>query len=90
MQLSNQVVSLDLAKRLKELEVKQESLFAWFYNDGMSEWELDQYQDDWPKDERDHNDVRQYSAFTVAELGEMLPWAITIPRQRLWKIRVFV
>jgi hypothetical protein len=62
MKLENQVVSLDLAKRLKELGVKQESLFAWdmaakepklqFANGNLSNTEI--------------------SAFTVAELGELL------------------
>ena len=78
MKLEQQVCSLDLAKRLKELEVNQESYFGWFYNDGMGEWELDQYQTDWPQDEPGHNDVHQYSAFTVAELGQMLPEAVDI------------
>lgn len=72
MTLEQHVISLELAKKLKELGVKQESVFAWFRNDGMSEWELDRYQDDWPKDEWPANDIRQYSVFTVTELGEIL------------------
>lgn len=77
MKLANQVVSLELAKRLKELGVKQESYFYWIYTDGVlpdgtrdkivagntlgdSHWELGGEQD-------------TYSAYTVAELGEMLP-----------------
>jgi len=76
MELEKQVCSLDLAKKLKELGVKQESLFYhWqFVNEdtgrniyaGISEW----------KRERKINGaywVNIASAFTVAELGEWLP-----------------
>lgn len=66
MKLEDQCVSLDLAKRLKELGVKQRSYF------------------DWWKDEYENYEVSnqslvgrfssiECSAFTVAELGEMLP-----------------
>jgi hypothetical protein len=65
--IEKQVVGLDLAKKLKELDVKQESVFRWVIDDhqrpeirlrnsGIHPWDLD-----------------EYSAFTVAELGEMLP-----------------
>lgn len=68
MELEKQVVSLDLSKKLKELGVKQESLFWWnrptkklAYADKksilMNVWA----------------ETAWYSAFTVAELGEMLP-----------------
>lgn len=67
MKLQNQVTSLDLSKQLKELGVKQESLFH---------WELDEDENSRivydPKPTRDYD----FSAFTVAELGEMLPWKI--------------
>ena len=75
MELKKQVCSLELAKRLKELGVKQESF--WYY------WELNG---------TPHNNFRKYtilqhrksedediphiSAFTVAELGEMLPYTL--------------
>lgn len=66
MKLEQQVSSLELAQKLKELGVKQESYFVWLKVtdghklvpsyilrlDGAEEW---------------------CSAFTVAELGEMLP-----------------
>jgi hypothetical protein len=65
MKLEHQLTSLVLSKRLRELNVKQESYFYW----------------DW------HSDtcygvkfvpfscpgLERYSAFSVAELGEMLP-----------------
>lgn len=69
MTLEQQVVSLDLAKRLKELEVKQESLFYWckgrFDQPDKSKWEIN--------DSIDTHAHENISAFTVAELGEMLP-----------------
>jgi len=64
--LENQVVSLELAKKLKELGVKQESLFYWVIPAwaGMTKLEYK------------HPEAGYkccLSAFTVAELGEMLP-----------------
>ena len=76
MKLENQVCSLEHAKKLKELGVKQESLWQWIQkhtigkeyvlipNKTDAEYVLISPPDvygDW------------YSAFTVAELGEMLP-----------------
>lgn len=97
MKLEFQVCSLELAKRLKELGVKQESLFTWtnFYR--FNAWEdegcpaiakvengfeietgriVDSYIDDCVKEKSvipNPGELEQYSAFTVAELGEMLP-----------------
>lgn len=66
MRLESQVCSLELAKRLKELGVKQESLFYWHHENG--------------KDYVSYADpsfclcpYEKISAFTVAELGELLP-----------------
>lgn len=59
MKLEDQVCSLELAKQLKELGVKQESIWYWHkYQD--RDWEATLAESD-------------LSAFTVAELGEMLP-----------------
>ena len=70
MRLEDQVCSLELAKRLKELGVKQEAAFHWRYSDLLEEWSLF----------RPTKDVTSskpfYAAFTVAELGEMLPRTI--------------
>lgn len=66
MTLDQQVVSLELARKLKELGVKQESVFVWYTNadfghllylgeDGMRPME-----------------AKTYSAFTVAELGNII------------------
>jgi hypothetical protein len=72
--LEQQVVSLELAQKLKELGVKQESLFYWF--DPIAEQ---------PVVARSNEEAvlktffpqKKYSAFTVAELGELLPKEIT-------------
>ena len=66
MKLEEQVCSLELAKKLKELGLKQESIFGWLhFNNGESE--LVHFCDGVliPP--------TNYAAFTVAELGEMLP-----------------
>jgi hypothetical protein len=74
MELQKQVCSLELAKRLKKLGLKQESIFYWdFYHVSFF--------GDWPRiisrnDRADRPAAdadRMYAAFTVAELGEMLP-----------------
>jgi hypothetical protein len=88
MKLEDQVVSLDLAERLKELGVKQESL--WYWNWALEGNDLDKKPQLIPvMDETDrswHEGINQdlgmtsVSAFTVAELGEMLPkWNGRLP-----------
>lgn len=70
MTLEKKVTSLDLSKRLKELGVKQESLFYWsFYKDQSQVLYPQQevFKESWKLD------PNYCSAFTVAELGEMLP-----------------
>lgn len=64
MNLEQQVCSLELAKKLKELGVKQESLF-WWRHDDVDGW--------WPGHWEGLPGAEHCSAFTVAELGEMLP-----------------
>ena len=70
MKLENQVVSLEYAKKLKEFGVKQESLFYWSLGDDRNTYEV-KYQS--YVSEVNEAPVGYYSAFTVAELGEMLP-----------------
>jgi hypothetical protein len=73
MKLSDQVCNLELSKRLKELGVEQESLFYWNVYDKKCKQKV--------KHELTYKkrvpglfcDCKNYSAFTVAELGEMLP-----------------
>src|SRR6476661_11156241 len=69
MTIEKQVCGLDLARKLKELGVKQDSAFYWhnYRNPAKDDhWHL--------VGERDKGlpDFATYSAFTVAELGEML------------------
>ena len=85
--LEKQVCSLELAQRLKELGVKQESLWAWYETTDR---------DDTPRLNRfdEHCTVctlpkqaweEKYAAFTVSELGEMLPESyITERRLNAW------
>lgn len=90
MTLEQQVTSLSLSKRLKELGVKQESLFWWMpYED---KYEIVRLLE---KSVRDWEDKPEgtCSAFTVAELGEVLPtesregW-LTCTRNRgnIWEV----
>ena len=81
MELEDQVVSLDLARKMKELGAEQDSAWYWI--------QQGDYIDDWSeaflssKKERAIYDLTlegDCSAFTVAELGEMLkPHATTLP-----------
>lgn len=77
MKLEDQVTSLDLCRRLKELGVKQESYFWWvkknFANDPpVDPWIVEAYQDT--------HAMENTSAFAVPELGEMLPINIRIDK----------
>ena len=78
MKLEDQVVSLELSKKLKELGVPQESLFWWAeyrhkINQPKFQWEV--------TDSTYEGDYCEYknkvSAYTVAELGEMLPLVVS-------------
>jgi hypothetical protein len=75
MTLQDQVTSLELSKRLKELGVKQDSLF---YHVRISD--TPDGRQDWLLRSSKWGDacIEEYSAFTVAELGEMLPSRYTI------------
>lgn len=77
MQLEKQLANLELSKKLKELGVKQESLFYWqpLWQPGEKAQLMHLI---WPASKIENRpDIEQtmlpYSAFTVAELGEMLP-----------------
>ena len=74
MKLEYQVVNLELAKKLKELDVKQESLFYWAESiDGYYTHKgYCLYYSRFHDGKRDTS----ISAFTVAELGQMLPTTI--------------
>jgi hypothetical protein len=91
MNLEQQICSLELAKRLKELGVKQDSFLYWANKDLVSSIDLDLLLDNnkvrsqsfinnsWP----DQNILELYSAFTVAELLEILPLINGCPLQLL-------
>ncbi len=67
MKLSDQVCSFGLAKKLKELGVKQDSYFYWVITtDGPAIKSLNE-------DDKYMLGDSYRSAFTVAELGELLP-----------------
>ena len=81
MKLENQVTSLELSKLLQELGVKQKSLFIWALNYDNETVLPVLYQTKYGCYAQDGSMVnlnnikvlKWYSAFTVAELGEMLP-----------------
>lgn len=86
MKLEDQVCSLELAKRLKELGAKQESAFEYrvyleaIYPFGLRETSLvrsGSTKDSFPT-YFNKGRIEVISAFTVAELGEMLPQTIDI------------
>jgi len=72
MKLQDQVCSFELAKKLKELGVKQGSLFYW-YTDGLN-FQVD-IKTDYIRGVYGYSGKQDemYPTFTVAELGEMLP-----------------
>jgi len=82
MKIENQVVSLELAKKLKELGVKQYSLWTWVL-EYKKEILAGEYKlviigntgfTNYVCAGRDNKEAGEmYAAFTVAELGEMLP-----------------
>ena len=81
MELEKQVCSLELAKKLRELGVKQESVF-WHWatdveGDGLTWWTVSEKEPRRGKKVRELSTPQHYrgkiAAFTVAELGEMLP-----------------
>ncbi len=78
MKLENQVCSLKLAKRLKELGVKQESLYYWVEKHGEYLLRNINQKGDWD----DTNWRKSYSAFTISELGELLPVGFHIDKYK--------
>ena len=76
MKLEQQVASLELSRKLKELGVEQESAFYWW-------WDFNYKNEPCNIDLRNHgpilgkNENRACAAFTVAELGELLPEKIS-------------
>jgi hypothetical protein len=90
MKLEQQVCSLDLARRLKELGVKQESYFWWIEILSKLDSEPTGQFEIWDRTmisefETGHQNCHVASAFTVAELGEMLPAEVEEKKIFYWK-----
>lgn len=66
MKLEDQICCLEYAKRLKELGVKQESLLVWAYSTVTMSHDIEFYNNESPYG-------NSYSAYTVAELLDLLP-----------------
>lgn len=75
MEIEKQVCSLELATRLKELGVHQESVFGW--QKVVDNYELRYFES---------KGYRDVAAYTLAELGEMLPPSVNImsPKDMQW------
>ncbi len=75
MKLDDQLVSLELSRKLKELRIEQKSIFVWEYFDekcyGVKFIPYAVVPNEF-------NNMRIYSAFSVAELGEILPRSIFV------------
>lgn len=75
MKIENQVCTLEQAKRLKELGVLQDgSLAVWFISSVGPFIQFRLNEETLPQ---------EYAAYTVAELGEMLPDYITVDSYRM-------
>lgn len=76
MKLEKQVTNSELSKRLKELGVKQNSIFYWQINHLFNNNIYIRYHNEigfnYKKYEKDESQ-EIYSAFTVSELGNILP-----------------
>ena len=83
--MNTKVTSLALSKRLKELGVKQESMFYWNILNGKPELEGGRaiYETD---GKRFGKEVISYSAFLAEELGELLPDMIDKDNDLYWFI----
>ena len=81
MLLSEQCVSLDLAKKLKELGVPQNAYWSWYENAGKAH--LIHNEGGWRTFEN-----KTFDAFTSSELGELLPEEIHLPNEKseYWKM----
>jgi hypothetical protein len=82
MKLEDQVTNLKLSKKLKELRVKQESLFYWYSNPyaygEKSRWNL------FYGKQEPLGIENETSAFTATELGVLLPKSIKAKDGVFW------
>lgn len=106
MKLEQQVVSLEISKRMRELGAPQESLYKYcgghtdYHEDDEGEFEECANTDLLESDEYCHTAGLTceftISAYTVAELGEMLParvrkdgmdYALTVEKHGTWHVK---
>jgi len=76
MKLEDQVCSLKLSKKLKELGVEQKSNWYWVHHTAFTFEQKPKLAEGWNliyKDKMSPYREMVFSTFTVAELGEMLP-----------------
>lgn len=77
MNLENQVVSLELSKRLKELGFEQKDNFMWWVKHPVTSnfvlWNRRDLENDYQGKVFGRSEVERFSAYTTAELGEMFP-----------------
>lgn len=97
MDIQNQVCSVDQAKELRALGIKQKSFLYWFLPYGQTEWGItaldfvqsfgyeETFEDTYKEMIKHKDQERMYSAFTVAELGAMIPDNYTSERVTLPK-----
>lgn len=70
--MAKEVCSIELAKRLKQLGVKQESIFLWIY-DGLSGTKYIILSDVFRESKELHDlRIEIFSAFSMAEMGALL------------------
>ena len=67
MKLEEQVVNRELSQKIDELEIRGESLYAWYKYSfiNVKSW--------WALVPNKGDSIKNISAYTVAELGEILP-----------------
>lgn len=83
-----QCVSLDIAKRMRDLGFPQESLYVWVdefpvFNDRVRLTDIGDFKDRLATSllsEEARALVKTYSAYTVGECGEMLPIGFTLKK----------
>jgi len=85
--LEEQLISLELAKKLKELGVPQNSIYHWTAHNSRG----GQFRIHRGKLGPFRNSMKYWSAFTVAELGEMLiPRHINVKKiGNIWYVSIF-
>ena len=81
MDLKSQLSNFELSKELEKLGIKQDSLWYWveFYSSSPTKKNTDLvYCEDLGLFANNPHltEIKAFSAFTCAELGEMLPWCV--------------